>query len=79
MLLNNTQHFQIFVAQAHDASLGYYMSLVARKKDDHRVNPFVPNAPFLYPLKTSENVSVFRCFQGVEKRCIAKEWVNTNL
>ena len=25
------------------------------------LNPFVPNAPFLYPLKTSENL----CFQGV--------------
>ena len=22
-------------------------------------NPFVPNAPFLYPLKTSENLKVF--------------------
>ena len=31
---------------------------------------FVPNAPFLYPLKTSE------CFQGVEKRCTENEWVN---
>ena len=32
--------------------------------------PFVPNAPFLYPLKT------FWCFQGVEKGCIGNEWVN---
>ena len=39
-------------------------------------NPFVPNAPFLYPLKTSENLTVFGCFQGVEKRCIGKECVN---
>ena len=31
-------------------------------------NPFVPNAPFLYPLKI--------CFQGVEKGCIGNEWVN---
>ena len=23
------------------------------------INPFVPNAPFLYPLKTSENLKVF--------------------
>ena len=23
------------------------------------VNPFVPNAPFLYPLKTSENLTIF--------------------
>ena len=30
-------------------------------------NPFVPNALFLYHLKTSENFMVFWCFQGVEK------------
>ena len=24
-----------------------------------KTNPFVPNAPFLYPLKTSENLTVF--------------------
>ena len=23
------------------------------------LNPFVPNTPFLYPLKTSENLAVF--------------------
>ena len=28
------------------------------------INPFVPNAPFLYHLKTSEN---HKCFQGVRK------------
>ena len=43
------------------------------------VNLFVPNAPFLYPLKTSENCKVFWCFQGVEKRCIGNEWVNVKL
>ena len=31
-------------------------------------NPFVPNAPFLY-------LTVFWCFQGVEKGCIGNEWV----
>ena len=39
------------------------------------INPFVPNAPFLYPLKTSENRKVFWCFQRVEKGCIGNEWV----
>ena len=39
-------------------------------------NPFVPNAPFLYFLKTSENLTVY-CFQRVEKGCTGKEWVNT--
>ena len=39
------------------------------------INPLVPNAPFLYPVKTSENRTAFWCFQGVEKRCIGNEWV----
>ena len=28
--------------------------------DYQTINPFVPNAPFLYPLKTSENLTVFK-------------------
>ena len=39
------------------------------------LNPFVPNAPFLYPLKTSEIRKVFWCFHGVEKGSIGNEWV----
>ena len=35
-----------------------------------------PIHPFSTPLKTSENLTVFRCFQGVEKGCIGNEWVN---
>ena len=42
----------------------------------NRINIFVPNAPFLYPLKTSENRKVFWCFQGLEKGCIGNKWVN---
>ena len=38
-------------------------------------NPFVSNAPFLYPLKTSENRKVLWCFQGVKKGCIGNKWV----
>ena len=38
------------------------------------INPFVPNAPFLYPLRTSENLMVLRCFQRVEKGCIGNKW-----
>ena len=40
------------------------------------VNPFVPNAPSLFPLKASENLMVLGYFQGVEKGCIGNEWVN---
>ena len=34
------------------------------------LSPFIPNALFLYPLKTSENCEVFWYFQGVEKGSI---------
>ena len=39
------------------------------------LNPFVQNEPFLYSLKTSENHTVFWCFQWVGKGCIGIEWV----
>ena len=38
--------------------------------------PSTPNAPFLYPLKTSENHKVFSYFHGVEKGCFGNEWIN---
>ena len=37
-------------------------------------HPFVPNAPFLFTLKTPYAFPL--CFQGVEKGCIRNEWVN---
>ena len=39
------------------------------------LNPFFPNAPFLCPLKTSENLTVFLWFQGAEKGRIGNKWV----
>ena len=33
------------------------------------------NASFFYPLKTSENFTVFWCFQWVANGCIGNEWV----
>ena len=41
----------------------------------YNAKQFVPNALFLYPLKTLENLAVFWCFQGVEKECIGNELV----
>ena len=37
-------------------------------------NPFVPNALFIYP----QDLTVFWCFQGLEKGCIGNEWVKIN-
>ena len=31
---------------------------------------------FVYTLKTSKNITVFWCFQGVKKECTGNEWVN---
>ena len=42
-------------------------------------NPFIPNAPSLYPLKTSENRKVFLCFQEVDKRYIGNKWVKNSV
>ena len=39
------------------------------------INTIVPNAPFLYHLKTLENRKVLGCFLGVEKGCIENKWV----
>ena len=41
------------------------------------INPFVPNTPFLYPLKTSEIFMVL--FLGLEKGCIGNRWVKWKL
>ena len=40
------------------------------------LNPFFLSAPFLYPLKTSQNPKVFWCFLGVEKGSTGNKWVN---
>ena len=44
------------------------------RRTSRLINPFVPNATFLYHLKISENLTVF-CFQGVQKGCIGSKWV----
>ena len=41
------------------------------------LNPFVATSPFLYPLKKSEGLTVFWCFQVVEKRWSGSKWVNS--
>ena len=43
------------------------------------VNPFVSNALFLYPLKTSENQKAFWCFQWVEEGCIGNKYLKRKM
>ena len=40
------------------------------------IKPFVPNTPFIYPLKSSGNREVFYCLQGVKEGYKGKKWVN---
>ena len=36
-------------------------------------------SPFLYALKTSENLTVFWYFQGVGNECIGNKWVKLEI
>ena len=54
-----------------------FISKSLNNKSPSVFNPFVPNAPFLYPLKASENRKGFCCFLGVKKGCIGSRWVYT--
>ena len=66
--------------QAVDCDLFLYTDgtcLLYQQKDLDRINkelinPFVPNAPFLYPQKT-ENPKVFWCFQEIDKGYIGNQ------
>ena len=45
-----------------------YQCNISRMFSHSQLNPFVPNAPFLYPLETSENSKVFLMFSGDRER-----------
>ena len=55
------------------------MKCAKYKRQRAQINPFFLNAPFLYLLETLENLTVFGCFQGVEKGCIENKWVKPKL
>ena len=65
----------------HKLSLNHYSCVpnhsVRRgdKKLKGILDPLVPNSPFLYPLKPSENLKVFWCFSWVENGCTGNKWV----
>ena len=60
---------ELFVAEIFD--IAWFLKL--SRFSNWSINGFVPNGPFLYPLKTSETLTVFCCFKGVEKG-----WLATN-
>ena len=49
-------------------TIGHYTDPFLAEK--WRINRFIPNAPFLYPL------TVFCWFQWLEKGCIRNKWIN---
>ena len=63
------QHFLQDFYSVSDHCEALYIKGLKFNFQKHFINPFIPNAPFLYPLKTSENCKVFWCFQGVDKGC----------
>ena len=69
-------HFpKIFRTVPPSYTMNYDQAIKQKLAIKSYINPFFPNAPFLYLQKTSENFTVFWCFQGVEKGCIENEWV----
>ena len=74
------RHMQVQLtscAPGRDSELKLILdSLHQLPKSYSLINPFVPNATFLYPLKTSENRKVSYCFQRIAKGCIESKYVN---
>ena len=70
----DTEQLSIMLSKIWISSQEFFNDFVDRFGTTY-LNPFIPNALFLYPLKTSENLKIFWCFQGVEKGCIWNEWV----
>ena len=64
-----------WISESYRAPENLLISKCTYFQDSIFVNSFVPNGPFLYTLKTSENLKVFWYFQGAEKGCIGNEWV----
>ena len=65
--------FQIQYQQIHKLNLpaltpsNTYLITLLLTEWKHSLNSCVPNTPFLYPLKTSESLMIFWCFQEVKK------------
>ena len=64
-----------FLKRCHVRRWRFYCCHICLSQLQHLNHPFVPNAPFLHPLKTSENVKSFWYFQRVKKECIGNKWV----
>ena len=72
--VNNKKHPEILDGTVIIFAFRWNIYIFRRAKTS-LVDPFVPRAPSLYPVKISENLTVFWCFQEVEKGCIVNEWV----
>ena len=52
------------------------MELYSTKSWELDINPLLPDDPFLYPLKTSENRSLFFIFWGYKKETSVSDGSN---
>ena len=82
MVWNRAKRFKILKAGMQNILGGLAPDTPWELRNQLSLNPFFLSAPFLYPLKTSENLKVFFMFsgvikkqhQGVEKGSIGNEW-----
>ena len=59
----------------NDKKFSFKELLETDKSVPIRINPWAPNAPFLYPLKGLTGNEWVCCLQGVKKGCTGNEWV----
>ena len=75
----NLSHGRLNIQGGVDYQDNLTSSLSEFPFSSYNFDPFVPNVQFLYSLKTSEKLTVFWYFQGLEKGCIGtNEWVKRN-
>ena len=56
--------------------LAYLINVISSYETNNwEIDSFVPDGPFIYPLEASENLTVFLCFQGLEKEWTGNKWV----
>ena len=59
--MNDLNTVSLVFYDALGCSIGLYSFMLLKSN----INPLQPEVAFLYPLRTSGNLQVFSCFQGV--------------
>ena len=64
-----------FFSNNTSRAIAFALNFFNKTVHQDSINPFIPNATFLHPLKTLENLTVFWCFKGIQKGCIGNKCV----